>query len=755
MGQTTYFPLQTSLEPFRHMADSFPQIAWITEKDNSHAYFNPQWFEYTGFDPLSWDPNKDPFSVVHPDDLGKVVELWKQAIEGIKAFDIEYRLRRKDGVYRWHLGKLVPAKDSAGNLLRFYGTATDIHEQVEGRKKLEESETLFQNFVDIIPLMAWITDIATNKIYYNEQWHKDSGLSKSEGPFHWEDLIHPDDLDDLLVKYEKVVTAGEDVEFEFRFRMADGNYKWHLGKLVGLKDSSGKIVKRLGTATDIDQQKRREEKFYRLLMEAPAFVIIYRGSQHYIDFMNGVALKRIGNLDYVGKTYAEIFEADKNLQANLDLLTSVYSSGKVYVAAAHPMTVDWSKNGNPVTRYYNTVMQPTYDDKGSISGVMSFSIDVTKAIEVKNTIENQSKWLETILDTIPITLSFLEPGSGNILFTNNAGNRLAGHKIPKNMSAHEYQQIFQPINANGGVIPIEKRLSTRIAQREMVKDEPIILRTPAGQFNLIVAADTLPAMYGHPETTVLTFQDVTRLKQIESELQTAVRAREELMSICGHEFKTPLSTLRLQTQVAMRRVAKGDDSVFEPVNVKNRLRNDAAQIDRLVRLVEDMLDTTTLNGGHLQLNLESLNLSALVEGVIQSFSDQLRVAGCQVTTSLPAEVRGTWDRFRLEQALSNLLTNAMKYGKSKPISVSVIKKGLTVLVSVQDHGIGIAKQDHERIFERFERAISAIEVSGLGLGLFIVKSIVSAHRGTISLESAVGQGSRFTVELPLFGVQND
>lgn len=238
-----------------------------------------------------------------------------------------------------------------------------------------------------------------------------------------------------------------------------------------------------------------------------------------------------------------------------------------------------------------------------------------------------------------------------------------------------------------------------------------------------------------------------------AELEMAVRARQDLLNICGHELKTPLSSLRLQTQTAKRRIAKGDDSVYAPEKVDKLLDLYGNQIERLVHLVDDMLDFTRISSGKLNLTPEKVNLSELVIEVVDHFAEQLAAADCTVTTSLDSDVIGFWDRYRIEQVMANLLTNAIKYGRGFPVKLEVTKSKdqKFAILKVRDHGMGIAAENHDKIFNRFERVVSANEVSGLGLGLYITKDIILNHNGSIRVESALNEGSEFIVELPLRG----
>ena len=135
--------------------------------------------------------------------------------------------------------------------------------------------------------------------------------------------------------------------------------------------------------------------------------------------------------------------------------------------------------------------------------------------------------------------------------------------------------------------------------------------------------------------------------------------------------------------------------------------------------------------------------------VVESHAEQSASVGSPITLEEPEHLHGIWDEFRIEQVVANLLTNAMRYGGGKPVLVRVERDGDTASVTVRDQGIGISQADQARIFGQFERAVDAKVTPGLGLGLFISLQIVQAHGGRIEVSSTVGQGSSFTVRLPL------
>ncbi|MDN6887129.1 hybrid sensor histidine kinase/response regulator [Variovorax sp. CAN2819] len=243
---------------------------------------------------------------------------------------------------------------------------------------------------------------------------------------------------------------------------------------------------------------------------------------------------------------------------------------------------------------------------------------------------------------------------------------------------------------------------------------------------------------------------VQQLQQTQHELEHAVRMRDDFMSMVSHELRTPLNTLYLEAQLRQLHLSKGNIASFSPERLPAMIERDQRQIRNMVRLIDDMLDVTRMRRDALSIKPQPTDLAALAHAVVENLRQQAEAAGVVITLSAPAELRGAWDEFRIEQVLTNLLTNAMRYGGGKPVEMVVQQLGDTARVSVRDQGIGIAPEDQARIFEQFERTDdSRKHAAGLGLGLFITRKIVDLHGGRIGVESAQGEGSRFTVELPL------
>jgi signal transduction histidine kinase len=262
----------------------------------------------------------------------------------------------------------------------------------------------------------------------------------------------------------------------------------------------------------------------------------------------------------------------------------------------------------------------------------------------------------------------------------------------------------------------------------------------------LYTCDGLRPAYGERElalareltTRIALALDNTRLY---GDAQQAIQLRDEFLSIASHELKTPLTPLKLQIG-RLRREPLGE-SAKEKLDAANR------QIDRLTRLVNQLLDVSRITAGRLSLEIESVDLGRVVEEVtLELEQDRLR-SGSELRLDLAPQVIGAWDPLRVAQVVSNLFSNAIKYGGGKPIDVVLTADAHVARLSIHDRGIGIESDDQARVFDRFERAVSVRHYGGFGLGLWIARQVVEASHGKISVKSEPGEGSTFVVELPL------
>ncbi len=239
------------------------------------------------------------------------------------------------------------------------------------------------------------------------------------------------------------------------------------------------------------------------------------------------------------------------------------------------------------------------------------------------------------------------------------------------------------------------------------------------------------------------------LQAMKDELRYALQLRDDFMSMVAHELRTPLNTLLLETQLRSMHLDRGNTEAFAPDMLRRMVARDGRQIKSMIRLIHDMVDVSRIRSGKLSIRATEFDLSTLLQQVVSDLEPQADVAGCRMSLEASESLCGRWDDFRVEQIIINLLTNALRYGARKPVEVSLTTEPGHAVVTVRDHGGGIAVEDQQRIFAPFERVGTNTVREGLGMGLYIARQLAEAHGGTLEVVSTGGNGAAFVLRLPL------
>jgi PAS domain S-box-containing protein len=254
--------LRKNEDVLRMVIDTIPAMAWSVLPDGVVDFLNQRWLDYAG---LSLEQYvKEPMQVIHPQDVPKVLEKWFVDMPAGKPYEDEMRLRRADGEYRWFLVRTVPLRDQQGNIVKWYGTSTDIEDRKRAEDALRESEDRLRLVVATIPAIVWSALPDGSVDFVNDRWLQYTGLSRGESlGWGWTATIHPDDVARTTDCWRTVLLSGEPAESEERLRGSDGEFRWFLCRYVPVCDDSGKIVKWYGTRTDIEERKQAEDTLRR------------------------------------------------------------------------------------------------------------------------------------------------------------------------------------------------------------------------------------------------------------------------------------------------------------------------------------------------------------------------------------------------------------------------------------------------------------------------------------------------------------
>lgn len=548
------------------------------------------------------------------------------------------------------------------------------------------------------------------------------------------------DLKNLLVKLLPLKQKVTDLEIGAEFN--------NLGKRIMIvnaneiinKSTTEKLI--LLAIEDVTERRQLEEKekelkeiFMNMVVQAPIAMVVLRGPYHIIEIVNEPALK------FVGKSYLEIM--NKSLRDALpgientsytNILNKVYKTGERFVATEQK--VNFKNLGKTEVRYLNFVFDPFKNQKGDITGVIVISNDVTPQVLARKVIEESEKKFHIIADFMPEKV-WTADAYGNKEYFNQRYLEFTG-LAPKDLLGWGWKKIIHPSDWPEN----EELWLASIASGEDYENM-LRIKNSAGEFKWHMSrASALKDEAGNVLRWVGTKTEIQTVKEEEEK-------RANFIKMVSHELKTPVTSIKGYVQLSQM-VIENNKEVNYPEPLINSLTRIEKLIVRLTRLINEMLDLSRLDSGQMQFHPEEFNLQNLLIEVIEDCKQINPNHRIKIEKEYFCQVNA--DKNQLEQVMVNLLGNAIKYS---PLESEILVRTEkvneeTVRVSVEDKGIGIDKDDQEKIFERFYRVSGKNEETypGFGIGLFISKEMVTRHGGSFSLKSAKGKGSVFSFTLP-------
>jgi PAS domain S-box-containing protein len=482
------------------------------------------------------------------------------------------------------------------------------------------------------------------------------------------------------------------------------------------------------------QVERERADLYAMLVDAPACVALVEGPEHVYALSSRMNDAVAARDRLVGRRLRDALP-ELVEQGVEQIIDHVYQTGEPFRFSEVPTLL---RRGDLVEEhFFNGIFQPTRNAQGQITGVANFAFDVTDQVRARQRAELSEAQFRALVDNLP-ELAWSARPDGYIDYFNPRFYEYTGTTFEE-VAGRGWEKVHDP-----AMLPqVAARWQEALATGEPIEME-FPLRGADGVYRWFL---TRVRPLRGPDGRILRWFGITtntdEHRKQAAALQQAVALRDDFLSIAGHELRTPLAALLLHLQSLERATRKEGG----PPRLLERLGKAGAAAGRLELLVNQLLDVSRLQAGRFVLDPHRTDLVTLVQEVIGRHTEH--AAAGEIALAAPAELVGTWDHARLDQVVTNLLVNAIKYGRGNPVEVALAQRDGHAVLEVTDHGIGIPEEAHERIFQRFERAAGSSDHAGIGLGLWITREIVAASGGRIDVRSQPGQGSTFTVTLPL------
>ncbi len=743
--------LKTSEARLRQVIDTIPSLSWCNLPDGSNEFLSKGWHEYTGLSPeeahgWGWQV------CFHPEDLPPLMKRWKELLISGDPGEMEARLRRHDGVYRWFLIQVAPFRDEMGKIVRWYGTSTDINDRKLAVEALQTSERNLIRIINTIPTTAWSTLPDGYCDFLSQRWLSYAGFSAEEAKgWGWGEVIHPDDVNGLIEYWQSCLASGTPVDAEARMRRFDGTYRWFLFRANPLRDDSGHIVKWYGTNIDIDDRKRAEEELRRsearkaAILNSALDCIVTIDHEGRITEFNPAAERTFGyrRIDVIGRYLSEVIIPPSNREKHRQGLARYQATGETQVLGRRVELTATRADGTefPVEVAISRIPM---DGPPAFTGYLR---DITQRKRAEEELRRSE--------------AFLSEGQ-RLGRTGSFFWRVATEEIVWS------EQVYRIFELDPGLTMTLELIGTRVHPEDLPMLFDMFERAQSGsdfeyEHRLLLPGNRVKYLHlvGHGNRNsvgqweyVGAVQDVTEsrlsveaLDRARSELANLARSTSlgVLTASIAHEVNQPLSGIVTNASTCLRMLNSEPPNIDGARETARRTIRDGNRASEVITRLRALFKKKEFAVELIDLNEATREVIALSLSELQSNRIIVRH---QLTANLPA-VKG--DRIQLQQVILNLLRNAsdaMRNVDDRPRQLLIKTEcddSKDVQLIVQDSGIGFDARAADRLFESFYTT----KDDGMGIGLSVSRSIIEAHRGRLWAMANDGPGSTFAFSIPL------
>jgi PAS domain S-box-containing protein len=751
----------------RLIINTVPGLLWTARPDGWVDFLNQRWLDYTGLTleqglGWAWQPG------YHPDDLGNVLSKWRAAVAERKPLEVEARLRRFDGEYRWYLKRAFPLFDNAGRVLGWYGGNIDIHDLKQAEEKLRQNETYLAEAQRLSQTGSWAWSVKTNEnLFWSREHYRIYGFDPDSDSGQYglaRERIHPADLRAFDEKLDRAIQGKSDFEIDFRIVLPDGEVK-HIHNLGHPRlNNAGELIEYIGTTMDVTEQVRAraalEEAFAKIKKSEASLRTI-------IDTIPTLAwsTEPDGSVEFVNLRWR-----------NYTGLTTEQARGSGWEAVIHPEDIGWLSEQRRITmasgkpfelearmrrhdgqyRWFINRADPLFDEQGKIVKWYGTNTDIDdrkRAEEALRRSENYLAEAQRLTHTGSWVYNIL---TGALVHSSEEHRRLFGFDPEKGIPS--FDEIVSRIHPEDRTVALHEFETSNPSGKDFDAHFRIVL--PDGAMRYVYGT-------GHPvfnpsgeiREFVGMVMDVTESKRAEEALRQAqadlahvsrVTTMGELTASIAHEVNQPLTAVVNNANASISLLPKHAPNLEEVREALAEIIDDANRASDVIARVRQLVKRAPI-GKSL------LNLRDVVQDVLALARHELAARHVTIRTDMSQDLPSVFgDRVQLQQVLLNLVMNGMDAMSQVEAAKRVlivcarpeIQDGVSrALINVQDSGRGFKPEEKDRLFESFYTT----KPQGMGMGLAISRSIIEAHGGRLWAELNQGPGATFVFSLPVAG----
>jgi PAS domain S-box-containing protein len=738
--------LRASERNLRAIINTIPTLSWSTGPDGYVEFLSERWLGFTGLTEeqalgFGWSV------AIYPEDAQRLLEYWQAALNSGSDVDVEARLRRFDGVYRWFLFRASPLRDGSGTIVKWYGTNIDIEDRKQADEALRASERNLRSIINSIPELAWSTAPDGYCDFVNQRWLDFTGCTLEQVMgWGWRSFIHAHDEKGLVKFWQRVLDFGEGGEHEARLRRFDGVYRWFLFRPVPLRDESGNIVKWYGQNIDIDDRKRaeetvnRNERTLRSIINTIPVTAWSTRPDGYCDFLNQRWL------DYAGMSGEQARGWGWGTAIHPDDAPELVRYWQSCLETGTPVDTEARmRRFDGVYRWFLFRANPWRDESGQIVSWYGTNIDIEDRKQVTEALRASERDLSLIIETIPGFVWCATP-DGEFNYLNQRILDYTGAALA-DWAKGGWTHFLHPNDVDPTLQAWSNAVTTGQPHEIQCR-----LRHSDGHYRWFhmlgeAARDSQGAIarwYG----LLLDIDEQIRigetLRSTEARLSRATQIATvgEMSASIAHEINQPLAAVVASGHACRRFLSAQPPNLAGAREAAESIVRDGKDAADVIRRVRALFKRAAVEKIMLSVN-------DVIGEVVRLLAAEIAKRRVSIETDLAKDLpQVLGDRVQLQQLTSNLLLNGMEAmdpvndRPRKLLIRSLLKDAGTVLVEVTDSGVGL--ENPEKAFEAFVTT----KENGMGMGLAICRSITEAHQGRLWVASRSGPGATLCFTLP-------